>query len=164
MHNFHVPRHQGILSTIQKRAAMFQLPTRVHLLPKPYIPRPHFSTANPSSPQRPTTTISHQGQSPEFPPVCSPTGLLTNKKALITGASRGIGAAIAVRFAHEGVRCVLVGRNTAKLQEVKDSLAGEGHSLLVGDVGSAEFWGRVRREEVRYFLSNLRGDLADSGR
>jgi hypothetical protein len=45
---------------------------------------------------------------------------------------------------------VLVGRNTSKLQEVKDSLIGEGHSVLAGDVGSPEFWGKVRRQEVRY--------------
>lgn len=43
---------------------------------------------------------------------------LTGKAALITGASRGIGAAIAEELAREGVHVCLVARNAAKLDEV----------------------------------------------
>lgn len=59
----------------------------------------------------------------------------------------------------EGARCVLVGRDEGRLEAVRGALAGgvrdgdgdgdgRGHSVRVGDVGSAEFWGVVRREEV----------------
>ena len=42
--------------------------------------------------------------------------------ALITGASGGIGSAIARRFAAEGFRLALCGRNTEKLEAVRASL------------------------------------------
>ena len=37
-------------------------------------------------------------------------GILENRVAIITGASRGIGAAIALRFAAEGARVVISAR------------------------------------------------------
>ena len=43
---------------------------------------------------------------------------LNGKVALITGASRGIGAAIAAEFAREGVHVCLVARDVSKLNEV----------------------------------------------
>lgn len=83
---------------------------------------------------------------------------LATKTILITGASRGIGAEIARRFAKEGGSCILIGRNEALLEGVKkelDVLGGgaaqeEGtevrHRVIVGDVGSAEFWAGMRKE------------------
>lgn len=53
---------------------------------------------------------------------------LTNKIALITGATRGIGAAIAKRYAKEGAHVILVGRTVSGLEEVDDyikSIGGE---------------------------------------
>lgn len=47
---------------------------------------------------------------------------LKNKIALITGASRGIGAAIAKRFAQEGAQLILVARTTADLEKVDDEV------------------------------------------
>jgi NAD(P)-dependent dehydrogenase (short-subunit alcohol dehydrogenase family) len=47
---------------------------------------------------------------------------LNGKVALVTGASRGIGAAIAGELAREGVHLCLVARDSAKLQEVADHL------------------------------------------
>jgi FlaA1/EpsC-like NDP-sugar epimerase len=78
-------------------------------------------------------------------------GPLAGKKAIITGASRGIGAAIAQRFAKEGARCVLIGRNVDALAQVREGLIGPSkadHVVRVGDVGSLEFWKDVARSEV----------------
>ena len=47
---------------------------------------------------------------------------LKNKIALITGASRGIGAAVAKRFAQEGAQLILVARSSADLETVDDNV------------------------------------------
>ena len=47
---------------------------------------------------------------------------LTNKVALITGASRGIGRAIAETLADEGMKLVLAARSRDKLEELAASL------------------------------------------
>jgi 3-oxoacyl-[acyl-carrier protein] reductase len=47
---------------------------------------------------------------------------LTGKVALVTGASRGIGAAIAAELAREGMHVCLVARDEGKLHEVARSL------------------------------------------
>ena len=49
---------------------------------------------------------------------------LTGKTALITGASRGIGAAIAMELAHEGMHLCLVARDLEKLNEVAGQVRG----------------------------------------
>ena len=51
---------------------------------------------------------------------------LDGKVALVTGASRGIGAAIATELAREGVHVCLVARDEAKLAEVAGSLSNSG--------------------------------------
>ena len=51
---------------------------------------------------------------------------LHNKIVLITGASRGIGAAIARRYADEGAHVILVGRKVSGLEEVDDYIKGIG--------------------------------------
>ena len=57
------------------------------------------------------------------------TGKLAGRTALITGASRGIGAVIAKAFAAEGARCVLTARNLAALERVvADIEAADGHA------------------------------------
>ena len=58
--------------------------------------------------------------------------LLLDKVALVTGAGRGIGRAIAIAMAGEGARVALTGRNTGRLEQVM----GEIH--LAG--GEATVW------------------------
>jgi short-subunit dehydrogenase len=52
-----------------------------------------------------------------------------NKVALITGASSGIGRALAFAFARDGARVVLVARNAEKLREVEKSIGSTACSL-----------------------------------
>lgn len=60
---------------------------------------------------------------------------LADRIALITGASRGIGAAVAKRFAAEGAHVILTARTTAGLEEVDDAIraasGGNSHATLV---------------------------------
>jgi len=51
---------------------------------------------------------------------------LSNRIALITGASRGIGAAVAKRFAAEGAQVILVARTVGGLEEVDDEIRKAG--------------------------------------
>ncbi len=59
-------------------------------------------------------------------------GRLEGRLALITGASRGFGAALAERFAKEGARLILVARTTGGLEEIDDRVrAAGGEATLV---------------------------------
>ncbi|MCU1282198.1 MAG: 3-oxoacyl-[acyl-carrier protein] reductase, partial [bacterium] len=53
-------------------------------------------------------------------------GLLTNKVALVLGASRGIGASAAAALARAGARVVVAARDTRALEEVAASIRREG--------------------------------------
>lgn len=55
---------------------------------------------------------------------------LNGKVALVTGANRGIGAAVAAELAREGMHLCLVARDSAKLRQVADSLMRE-HTVNV---------------------------------
>jgi NAD(P)-dependent dehydrogenase (short-subunit alcohol dehydrogenase family) len=51
---------------------------------------------------------------------------LTDKTALITGASRGIGEAIAMTLSEYGARCILVSRKIQGLEQVKEKIEQQG--------------------------------------
>ena len=56
---------------------------------------------------------------------------LENKIALITGASRGIGEAIALTLAEYGAHCILVSRKQDSLQAVKDKIEQKGVTIFI---------------------------------
>jgi NAD(P)-dependent dehydrogenase (short-subunit alcohol dehydrogenase family) len=56
---------------------------------------------------------------------------LTAKVALVTGASRGIGEAVARGFSRAGAAVVLAARNTEALERVSADIRGEGGQTLV---------------------------------
>lgn len=58
-------------------------------------------------------------------------GRLAGRVALITGASRGLGAAAALAYATEGAHCVLVARTVGGLEEVDDRIKAVGGSATL---------------------------------
>jgi len=64
--------------------------------------------------------------------------LLAGRVALITGASRGIGAAVAKRFAREGAHVILVARKTQGLEETDDAIRAAGGSATLVPLDLAE--------------------------
>ena len=61
----------------------------------------------------------------------SQTQRLAGRLALITGATRGIGRAVALAFAKEGAHLILVGRTTGGLEEVDDEIREVGGSATL---------------------------------
>jgi len=62
---------------------------------------------------------------------------LQGRHVVVTGAARGIGAAIARSLAAEGARLSLMGRRREPLQQLADTLPGE-HAVVVADVADAD--------------------------
>src|SRR5258708_2825023 len=56
-------------------------------------------------------------------------------RVLITGASRGLGRALAEAFAWRGAVLGLVARSEDELRELVDELPGADHKILIADVG-----------------------------
>src|SRR5260370_42585809 len=67
-------------------------------------------------------------------------GLLEGRHALVTGAGRGIGAAIALKFAQAGADVALAARSASQLEEVKAKIEKLGRKALVipTDMGNSE--------------------------
>ena len=65
---------------------------------------------------------------------------LTGKKALVVGASGGMGRDIALALSREGVACALMGRNSEILTELADACAESGVPAvpIVCDIGKTE--------------------------
>lgn len=59
------------------------------------------------------------------------------KRAMVTGASSGIGREFAIQLAQQGYTVVGVARREDNLKELMTELTGEGHSYLVADLAEA---------------------------
>ncbi|WP_150303691.1 SDR family NAD(P)-dependent oxidoreductase [Pseudomonas saliphila] len=86
--------------------------------------------------------------------------ILSDKVAIITGASRGIGAAIAERFAAEGARVVITartsepgGRLPGSLQEVAERIRARGGQCLsiIGDLAKEEDRERIMAQTLEHW-------------
>ncbi|MCR9176439.1 MAG: SDR family oxidoreductase [Alphaproteobacteria bacterium] len=71
---------------------------------------------------------------------------IAGKRALVTGASAGIGHAVAHVLAAEGARLVIAARNLEKLTLVRDEIAATGAeapAMVTGDLSTADGVGSV---------------------
>jgi 3-oxoacyl-[acyl-carrier protein] reductase len=90
--------------------------------------------------------------------MTNPAVPLGEQVAVVTGAGRGIGAAIAVRLGRLGAFVVAAGRTVSNLQETVQAITREGNRgeaivCDVGSYGSVEQLGRMVRE--RYGRLNI---------
>lgn len=88
---------------------------------------------------------------------------LVGRIALVTGASRGIAAAVARRFAAEGARLVLVARTTGGLEEVDDAVqgaTGKSATLVPMDLCDGA---RIDRLDILVANAGMLGQLSPTG-
>lgn len=63
---------------------------------------------------------------------------LSDRRALVAGASRGIGLAVSTALSEMGARVLGVARHRPDLDTMRGSLSGDGHDILVADLASDE--------------------------
>lgn len=83
---------------------------------------------------------------------------LEGKRILVTGASSGIGRAIATACSGMGAKVVLTARNERRLLETADLLQGDGHELLIADLTEES-----QREALIERLPKLDGIVQNAG-
>ncbi|MBN8810587.1 MULTISPECIES: SDR family NAD(P)-dependent oxidoreductase [unclassified Sphingomonas] len=75
-------------------------------------------------------------------------GALSGRIALVTGASRGIGAATALELARQGAHVVLTARTAGGLEEVEEAIFAAGGSATIAPLDLAENDGISRLAEA----------------
>ena len=95
---------------------------------------------------------------------------LTGKVAVITGAGRGIGRAIALAFAEAGADVAICARSSGALDEVKEQVEAKGQACLAQalDISGPEEVGRFCNDVIAQFgkvdiLVNNAGAYQDRG-
>lgn len=73
----------------------------------------------------------------------------SHRLAVLTGASAGIGRAIAVRLVQDGVTVIAIGRNEEKLKELSGELGGAHIVPLAGDIADPDCAARALAEAER---------------
>lgn len=63
---------------------------------------------------------------------------LQGRYALVTGAARGIGAAVARMLAQQGAQVALLGRNLKALEDLRVTLPGGPHLAVAADIGDVD--------------------------
>jgi len=71
---------------------------------------------------------------------------LEGKTILVTGASSGIGRAIAIESSKMGANVIITGRNEERLKKTYYLLKGSGHGLIVADLSVKEDIERLHKE------------------
>ncbi len=63
---------------------------------------------------------------------------LEGKRILVTGASSGIGRTTAIECSKMGAQLVITARNEERLRETLTALEGDGHKMLLADLGNED--------------------------
>src|SRR5215469_10467336 len=96
---------------------------------------------------------------------------INGKVALVTGSSRGIGAAIATLFASAGAKVAVHGRDATALESVRVAIEGAGGTAIqvTGDVTKADDVEAIRRDveerlgPIDILVANAGGSLTPPG-
>ena len=78
---------------------------------------------------------------------------LNNKIAIVTGASKGIGSAIAKLLAKNGVKVALNARNPEPLQKLKNEITSANGiaEIMVGDVSCIDSFTKIANDTIKIF-------------
>lgn len=89
---------------------------------------------------------------------------LSGRKALLTGATGGLGRAIAQAMAERGARLVLSARNPEALEALAAELPGSGHTVLPADLAEPDAAERLAAEAAGTEILVANAGLPGAGR